>query len=119
MQSKEFRRGNLIEYKGCVYEIDIIADVFPHLNTDLFGTGVVGWNDIKGVEIDEKWLEKLGFEFRNERVYSIGHFEVHIVNRTFFVRSFFLRSFKYVHQLQNIYFALTFEELEMKHESKP
>ena len=119
MQSKDFRRGNLIKYEDSVYEIDIIAEVFPHLNTDLFGTGVVGWKNIEGIKINNKWLKKLGFKCRSERLFTIGHFEINILEGVYFVKSYYLRRFEYVHELQNLYFALTGKELELKSESKP
>jgi len=35
------------------------------------------------------------------------------------IGSIIKNDFQFVHQLQNLYFALTGEELELKHESKP
>lgn len=125
MKSTELRRLNLVEYDGCIFEIDTIAEEFPTLNTMEFGIGVVGWENIKPITLTEEWLLKFCFKVR---------FKNEDLNKPVFLRSeknrqidiyphdeynfyFMINEIQmsipllFVHQLQNLYFALTGEEL--------
>lgn len=121
MESNELRIGNLVEYDNRIFEIDSVAKEFPTLNTIEFGIGVVDWNNIKPTPLTEEWLYKFGFikegfidgtyNFFHENMYGNNcllptgdGFELLIGNTEIF----------YVHQLQNLCFALTGKELELK-----
>ena len=76
----------------------------------------------KGIPLTEEWLLKFGFEkdsiFGVDIKYKIGYFEVWYFRNT---DSYMLENIKnmkvfikYVHQLQNLYFALCNEELVIK-----
>ena len=88
--------------------------------------------EYKPIPLTEEWLQKFGFEKRdkNER-WPIDSFKKVILNRGvihFYMKadgvdceignksgySFGKPKIKYVHQLQNLYFALTGEELTIK-----
>ena len=75
-----------------------------------------------------KWLEKFGFHI-DQRIHETGNYDywadnglliVSFLEDEFSVRlrsagsQTFLDHIKHVHQLQNLYFALTGEELEIK-----
>ena len=119
MEARELRIGNFVEYGNDIEQITI-----HHL------FGVLNGDDVQPIPLTEKWLLNLGFEFnefhknykvkvdyyhhsikfyQNEWVYSndISDASCHTIT-----------SIQYVHQLQNIYFALTGEELTIKNEAQ-
>lgn len=69
-----------------------------------------------GIPLTEEYISKFGFEISNKKtwlktsgVYP-GQIDVELTKD--FCLTFFGSKIKYVHQLQNLYFALTGEELE-------
>lgn len=74
-----------------------------------------------GMELNEEWLLKFGFEkFVNSKLYKLEYFKVHydsdIEAMEVNYRGLYFH-LKYVHQLQNLYFTLTGEELTLKNNS--
>lgn len=67
------------------------------------------------IKLNEEWLERLGFEYTLAGWYDYGIFGVNIEeNRAVESLGDFHNQFKlpkYVHELQNLYFALTGREL--------
>jgi hypothetical protein len=131
MKASEVRIGNLVKYDKRVFEIDVIAHVFPTLNTAEFGIGVVDWNNIEPIPITEEWLFKFGFHLRdgfsNTFKLDVEKHQYDCSKITYSEKEGLLRfsngkekgttlipHIKYVHQLQNLYFALTGEELTIK-----
>jgi hypothetical protein len=119
--ANELRIGNLVNF-GC------ISGIYPSQNSYqiIFGGLSVEVENIKPIQLTEEWLLKFGFEKlvnnkkcnlyhqkdsrflfalskNNVRHVTILNESTHIVNT----------AFKYVHQLQNLYFALTGEELSI------
>ena len=125
MKPNEVRFVNLVKYKGKVYKIAAITEEYPYLNTTEFGDGVVEWGDLEGIELNEEWLIKFGFKkvkdisisaksfhYENGKcwIYLIENgFEFELI--TLSERHNSCKTYKYVHQLQNLYFALTDREL--------
>lgn len=87
----------------------------------------IGSVNYEPIPLTEEWLLKFGFEKFNpypfKEYWSINDFEIEIHGDKFPVRidggesaphltQFIGHNTKYVHQLQNIYFALTGEELK-------
>lgn len=80
--------------------------------------------DIQPIELTEEWLLKLNFE--KKEVYVSGvmydgwlnfsfHLDINHIKNTFFYHWMGGNiEIKYVHQLQNLFFALTGEELTIK-----
>jgi hypothetical protein len=79
----------------------------------------------KPIPLTEEWLLKFGFEINRQtkeenniwRCYSEeGFFEVEQIGSSFFLddNHCYGTKINYVHQLQNLYFALTGEELVVK-----
>ena len=110
---QELRLGNKVMHDNRLFEVSILSDEYPFLNTAEFGVGVVDYNNIYPIPLTEDWLIRFGFiqisalEFRNKKrlimkrgndYYDYGT-DVHI---------------EYVHQLQNFYYALTQTELTTK-----
>jgi hypothetical protein len=122
MKATEFRIGNIVYVKGKVDELNGIAD------NDYYSTGYghgVWDNDIEPIPLTEEWLLKFGFE---KITHAVRSYSYHICDKN--ERYWFFRisgqfgtitreitcvlsyEIKHVHQLQNLYFALTGEELE-------
>jgi hypothetical protein len=77
--------------------------------------------DIDPIPLTEEWLLKFGFELDIEDDgYSKGKYKVSVSDEgcIFFIYDSYypieICEFKHTHQLQNLYFALTGEELEIK-----
>jgi hypothetical protein len=128
MKANELRIGNKVYNEAGI--IDTITDIeecrvgckksaYPYTCID----------DIKPVLITEEILLKCGFVFKNQ-TYSImlnsadSYLEIRIVNNEYYPAIFqisemscennntvFLNKIDNIHQLQNLYFALTNEEL--------
>lgn len=62
IKANELRLGNWVKYDNRYFQIHSIADVFPTLNTDEFGIGVVDYNNISPVELTPEILEAAGFD---------------------------------------------------------
>lgn len=125
------------------FEIHTIAEEFPTLNTIEFGIGVVDWNNLKPITLTDKWFEKFGFTKEKAKLYE-DTFEDFYVRQVYdYKYCFFYRawldnwtlyieytdspfphdtdkkypiafSIKYVHQLQNLFHALTRKELKVE-----
>jgi len=104
MKSSELRIGNLINVNG---EIQEVCDIpLPENCTD---------KNTKPIPLTEEWLLKFGFE--RSGLYNVKS-QVYIYDEHGLVDTGYEYRFnytemklKYVHQLQNLYFALTGEEL--------
>ena len=119
MKATELRIGNYVNYecialeiKELIYKIENGADIQVHQNHGFF----------KPITLTEQWLKDFGFK---DNKGALGGWLSADINKPFvhrlIIRSDFtyftdLSSFtfievKYVHQLQNLYFALTEKEL--------
>jgi hypothetical protein len=130
MQSKDLRIGNLVSMGE--YGIQPVSSYnIYQLSLMETGTNVADYYKlIKPIEIDVQTLEKYGFsQCENEYWYELNipklglkiyvnlycRFNIEYKDEMVVIRE----CCYYLHQLQNLYFALTGEELELKHESKP
>jgi len=87
----ECRLGNLVRYEGKEYVLTGIARDYPFIGTIEFGVCVVEWKDLEPIEFDKKYENK-------------------VLSDIWFYDDW---NGKYVHQLQNLYFALTGNELTL------
>lgn len=122
MEAKELRIGNLVEYEDD-------ESIFKVTSIEKSGLGVenesesVIWIDIDKfdpISMTEEWLLKFGFKINDEgRHKTVSNNEVKFYI-TYFNEVLFMDllnrniHIKYIHQLQNIYFAVTGEELEIR-----
>lgn len=128
MKASELRIGNLIMWDSEKTQIEIISEISKgaiglESDTDFDTLTPIGL--FKPIWLTEEWLMKLGFEkldentagciwviVRNDIVFDdLKITQWYKPNRPKFERRHF--GIKYVHQLQNLYFALTGEELEI------
>lgn len=114
MKPEELRLGNYVVIDGSiqqVYEIkqDSINGHIPQ--------------EVDPVPLTEEWLLKFGFEYLANEQYEKHHLNLYFnwdkdTGLFLFIEdsteSLSFKHIKHVHQLQNIYFALTGEELEIK-----
>ena len=126
MKTNELRIGNYVIYGNETYQIDTIAEVFPTLNTDKFGIGIVDWNNIKPLPLTEKWLSKFGFIKLPNNVYNVedGRKGLSVILYHDICKVIYendigcgyneVAEIEYVHELQNLYFVLTQKELTLK-----
>jgi len=107
MKEQEFRIGNLFNQFGNVHRVTwcTLKDIENAPEEQLW---------CKPIPLTEEWLMNFGFKQWGDK-YTFGLKGINIHHRK---RGFVLRKsipiIRYVHQLQNLYFALTGEELTIK-----
>lgn len=117
MQASELRVGNYLQGQKVVQVQSILGknsigigygDPYRVNTDDEFSPCLLP------ITLTEEWLVKLGFKFNSDsNVYSIDNFFIYTeaYNKIIITYDCLMRSVEYVHQLQNLYFALTGEEL--------
>ena len=109
MKANELRIGNWVEYKGSKSTLQIEHSEI----TEIY----FGATNYIPIPLTEEWLLNFGFKFEKEG-YKKFRFRVvepvNYVGYLFCEGSRILREIRYVHQLQNLYFSLTGEELKIK-----
>ena len=118
MQSKDLRIGNLVKHLDC--NLKVLKIGFTKIWTK---DGLKSYDDIEPVDLTEEIL-LINCRFKKSphdiRFKTLNSVRLKTTEKGFkFNYGESIRYIKYVHELQNLYFALTGEELELKHESKP
>jgi hypothetical protein len=119
MKASELRLNNYVLEDGQVVLLSTNYDLFKCLINVDRGIG------FEPIPLTEEWLLKFGFEINRQtkeennvwRCYSEeGFFEVEQIGTSFFLDDNHCYGTKidYVHQLQNLFFALVKEELQFK-----
>lgn len=116
MCSKELRIGNFIQLFRTPTDFEMTAHAIAAIDSDNVqladGFLVNHKTGIRPIPLSEEWLTKFGF-YRSGDVYSYGNGTIGIFfNRSTKEGGYDISRFKYVHQLQNLYFALTNTELK-------
>ncbi|OPC36155.1 hypothetical protein [Elizabethkingia miricola] len=113
MEIKELRLGNYVKYER--------NSVYFTVESIEFVNNLVNATDIEYLEpisLTEEWLLKFGFEksesLSNCTKITNGYKFDFAGGEVLYLDSIRLKHIKYVHQLQNLYFALTGEELTIK-----
>lgn len=105
MNKQELRIGNYVNHNGFApITIDAVDIIHCQQHPEAY----------KPIELTEEWLLKLGFIIDNGW-FKIGYLKLFPI-RDLYYRAIvpITKDIKYVHQLQNLYFALTGEELTIK-----
>lgn len=118
MNANELRIGNIVTYHGetdmdCVLDaIDIFNIATKYMHNDEIHSPIV---------ITEEWLLKFGFKKPahswNGDKFHLSEWDAYPLNWCVAMNkngAVLVEKLKYVHQLQNLYFALTGEELTIK-----
>lgn len=128
---KELRIKNLVIHKGSfknIGQIGIGHVTLNQKNEDIDNLFVYKYSDINPIPLTHEILEKAGFVYdETNEEYTIGGIDFDAndqdIEKTFILWSDNKEDFecyfsdipiKSLHQLQNLYFALTGEELEIK-----
>ena len=106
MKASELRIGNFYSQFGNVHETSCFT-----IETLTKASKQQLW--CKPIPITEEWLLKFGFEGWDLDIYTMN-----LITNNFCILfdelEIVAKNIKYVHQLQNLYFALTNEELIIK-----
>lgn len=134
MEAKELRIGNLVKpiitgHGISMIEVESVTSDKINVNFREYSL-----DDIEPITLTEEWLVKLGLEFNETTNHYFIRFNRHgetEQNMTLFIGNddeigywygvqniilddIAINAIQYVHQLQNLYFALTGQELEFK-----
>ena len=117
MEAKELRLGNYVtEYNSVVIQVSCWEFEKARLNNN---EDEMPW--MQPIPLTEEWLMKFGFYKDINGMFLADVFELSFMEDDFIKNQYTLRiakgiclKIKHVHQLQNLYFALTGEELETK-----
>lgn len=116
MESSEWRIGNFIYRNGNVSEIKYYD--FEHFEKKDDPRHYIEWRAIKPITLTEEWLINLGYETDCDISENPMHFrkDGHLIWKpaTIFYDDLYRIELKYVHQLQNLFFALKVKELTLK-----
>lgn len=128
MKANELRIGNLVSETPKYAEGFIRKIVALHENDAWFENGdFEQYENVYPLKITEEWMYKFGFKKKEDYDDELGDLydlewwggfylkEDYFIPKPYYFAEAFNYDFKlkYVHQLQNIYFALTGEELEV------
>jgi hypothetical protein len=121
MNTNELRIGNLVDLGNRIAKIIEIAHL-ACVVVDLEETQdtIEDYERVKGIPLTEEWLLKFGFEKNNNNQFILMEGSVDILfNKdlngwTCDGINFSINMTEHVHQLQNLYFALTGKELKLK-----
>ena len=115
MDSRELRIGNLLDRGDYICEFKMIEEEGLMLEPIKYKQERFVERYIKPIPLTEEWLIKFGFELNLNNNWSHWNFGLNFYKYGDFFESDQLPIFiylQYVHQLQNLYFALTNKELE-------
>jgi len=110
----ELREGNFVFHSGEVLRLN-------QKNIDLVYTR--GNNFLEGINLNVNWLENFGFFFISSstdvHTFYLNGVKVELRDDTasISIHNNLVKNISYVHELQNIYFALTGKELILKEPS--
>ena len=138
MNANELRIGNLVLFDGVVHKIEVIDGYASFVYFEEFGDNEFPLNKIEPIPLTEEWLLRFGFELLADIAgdFPEKHYGISIVNGDkdhpeklvislplyecyigdydnddYYIMN---EQVVYVHQLQNLYFALTKTELTLK-----
>lgn len=116
MKANELRIGNYV-YDDVLKDIDTVYQLDLRCVNDCYIKDLN--NEMKPIPLTEEWLLKFGFVVFgiDKDHYSLHDFKLFDVGGYYIVTPLpheYKPIIKHVHQLQNLYFALTGEELTIK-----
>lgn len=120
MKANELRIGNYIEFNNSI-DVKIIAiniEFISFWKDDNFNFIFNSKNQFNPIPLTEEWLLKFGFNNDIKiNLYQFQDLSIVWPSENFFLNTwkdelvYGVEKIKYVHQLQNLYFALTGDEL--------
>jgi len=121
MKPNELRVGNIIEKKFLIWGSE--AETYwqwSYVGIDEFKDVEKYSENYRALELNDGWLLRLGFKeetkrWNTTRWFSFNGFGFWMDSMALFsIGDHYIAGCKYVHQLQNLYFALTGEEIKIK-----
>ena len=117
MEAKELRIGNLITDKWSKGKYPFTILSLGKSKCTYFGHQQfwAKYENLEPIPLTEEWLLKFGFKERKNSIryrYYKNRHSIELFSN--YARMNYSIGFKYVHQLQNLYFALYGEELTIK-----
>lgn len=122
MKAEELRIGNFVFYKGQIIKVTMVGEYGIQSKTEeqTINAKFIG-SVLEAIPITEEWLIQLGFAKTNPGYYSMGtgliEISIHLVGRCIMSNGIYRRievpyPIRYVHQVQNLWFTLTYTELK-------
>jgi len=111
--ARELGYKNLINHKelGTVEVVGFNEEIIQYLHLDTIYYDE--YSKFEAIPLTEEWLLKFGFTF-SDMIYSFDGFEILDLKQGLeFYNHDYPIKIKYVHQLQNLYYALTQTELTL------
>lgn len=113
MKANELRIGNYVNHNQ--YSAKVTGIELNRLCVDPSVYPYIGYDEIKPIPLTEEWLLKFGFDFKIDYLLQKNGFSIVFEHKGNFLMGY-LESIgidiEYVHTLQNLFFALTGEELK-------
>jgi len=114
MKANALRIGNYVDSENGIGKITCIEEKRVCVDCDKLTYTPI--DIVRAIPLTKEWLIKLGFKKDSDlnSLFSLNGINCNTSNMEFTLGSGKIKEIKYVHQLQNIYFALTGEELTVK-----
>lgn len=110
MEAKDLRIGNYVHVDLSIDDIEVVK-----LKIGDLASFAIGLRDLFPIQITEEWLIKFGGNcviVEGYPIYYVNPFDIeYYENESVLIMGNSSVKIKYVHQLQNLYYALTGEEL--------
>jgi len=111
MEAKELRIGNYVKFWNNILCIDELNNSTVKASSNEFGSVSEKYEDISPIILTEEWL--LRFDWKGYKpLHFNSNFEIDKQGRLYCNGDYKGVNVNYVHQLQNLYFALTGKELK-------
>lgn len=116
INTSELRRGNWIAYKGNPFKV---VEIYENRISANFSDQSFSERAFDPISLSPEWLEKCGFDFYDDDQFMQtkhrGIFFIRIIEQLALpevrIGDMYFSHVIYLHQLQNLYFALTRTEL--------
>jgi hypothetical protein len=121
MEARELRIGNFVESLGDIISVEYVDKLLikgVYHRDDIYNTSIQ-IKHCNPIELTDEWLIKLGFKSDGiewfDGVICLGIFKYGLYYLpTGEINYIVGKEFKYVHQLQNLYYAIKEEDLILK-----
>ena len=111
MEAKELRISNLVHLIADGHENEPDLLIWELEDYEFYENKM---EYIKPIPLTEEWLGKCDFKFKEFGLYNFSISNRIVSKRIFFMIDGYAKQIYYLHQLQNLYFALTGTELTIK-----
>ena len=118
MKKEHLRIGNLVSVYANTYRVLTIDNSFVRgIDEENQTYSIIPLKHLKPIELNDEWLFKLGFEkkmgsgifLRETDINKMDYYNDTVIFDDWFTK--LQRQIQHLHQLQNLYFALTGEEI--------